>query len=285
MNSSLRFFSFCLISSVGAALAHGAVIFKTDFSASDGYSLGALPGEHPDWTFSEGANTQWIVQADSTSPSAPSSLTSGRHPQSPSGGSNLLWISPRTSDVSAGQQATLTFASDTNRLQEPFTLSFDVFASPTGGSGQSMTINLSRANAITSTTAPQISFSSVNVDTFNLNVRSAGEWNNGVVTLDKATWLRFELSVNASESKVGTYTTSVYRLDGSGSVVETLYTGQWDYDLSQGFDAMRILTNSSRTDYWFDNITVSTAAIPEPKTASIILGAAVMAAAAGRRAR
>lgn len=264
------------------AVASAATIFHTDFS---NYTRGSL-AEQAGWTITNaGANTQWIVEAGGTSPSAPTSLTFGHHPQSPSGSSNLLWISPNTATVSGNQQALLTFASDTNRLQEPFTLSFDVFASPTGGSGQSMTINLGRANDITSTTAPQISFSSTNVGSFSLNVRSEGTWNNGVVSLPKETWLRFELSVNASTAKAGTYTTSVYRLDGSGSVLETLYTGQWDYDLSQGFDAMRILTNSSRTDYWFDNITVTTSAIPEPQTASLLVGAAVMAFAAGRRAR
>lgn len=265
---------------LAAPLARSATVFQTSFESADGYPTDALSNSN--WTLTNaGNNTQWIVQEDGTTPSAPTSLTSGKHPVSASG-SQMLWFSPNTTNVSANQIAVLTFA--TTKLQEPFTVSLDLYASPTGGAGQSFTMHLARDDNSSATTAPRLSFTNVNTSTMSLNVWDGGSSTTGVVTLPKDSWLRFEMSVNASTVSTGTYTVSVYQLDSSGSVTGTLYTSDaLAYTLSSGFNSLRFLTNSSRTDYWIDNITVST--IPEPSTTTALAGAAALLATACLRRR
>lgn len=263
-------------------LAQSATVFETSFGSADGYSTGALT--HANWSVNNaGDNTQWIVQQDSANPSAPTSLGSGRHPAALSG-TQLLWFSPNTTGVSANQTALLTFAPVSSRLQEPFIVSLDLFASPTGGSGQSFTMHLARDNNATATTAPRISLTSSSTSSMNLNVWDGGTSTSGGVSLPKDTWLRFELSVNASASSAGTYTVSVYQLDSSGSIVGTLYSSTaLAYTLSSGFNSLRFLTNSSRTDYWIDSITVST--IPEPGVTGLLAGALALLASTRRSRR
>ena len=263
-----RSYLFGLFSLLVVLPAPAQVIYSTNFSSPD-YTVGALSNSA--WTITNsGNNTQWIVEEDSTNPSAPTSLPSGKQPISPLG-DQLLWFSPNTTNVSANQVALLTFASSDSRLQEPFKLTMDMLASPTGGAGQSFTMHLARDNAATTTTAPRFSFTSVGTSTMSLNVWDAGVSTTNVATLPKNSWLRFELDVNASLSSNGTYTVKVYSVDSSGTIIDTLYTsGSLDYTLSSGFNSMRFLTNASRTDYWVSGITV--AAVPEPQTIILLMG-------------
>lgn len=273
MQSSLRLFFASLVLPFAA---HATVIYHADFGSDTGFSAGALDGQGG-WAVTLAAdqpNTYSIVSPGSGAPSSP-------------GGGNLLWISPRTQSVSANQIALLSFTDPTTRLQEPFTLSFDIFASAHGGAGQSMTLHLGRDGAVSSTTAPQFSFSSVNPDTFNLNVRDNGTWTYGVVALDKNAWLRFEINVVASAgSGTGTYGITIYELNASGAIVSTVLNQASDtygYTLSNGFNTLRFLTNSSRTDYWLDNLSLAT--IPEPGSAALIGGGMMLFAAFGLRRR
>lgn len=259
---------FCMLLLLSALPSRAAtVISSTNFSSPD-YTVGALSNSA--WTISNaGANTQWIVEEDSTNPFAPTSLASGKHPTSPLG-TQLLWFSANTSNISANQVATYSFASSESRLQEPFKLTLDIFASPTGGSGQSFTVHLARDTSSSATTAPRFSFTSTNTSSMSLNVWDAGVSTSNVASLPKNSWLRFELDVNASSSKDGTYTITVYSIDNAGEVTGTLYTSDpLDYSLSEGFNSLRFLTNSSRTDYWIAGIV---ATVPEPNAATLFVG-------------
>ena len=251
-----RIYIFCLFSLLGLLPSPAAAdIFSTNFSSLE-YMVGPLSNSV--WTMSnEGSNTQWIVEEDSTKPSAPTSLPSGKHPTlTPE--NQLLWLSPNTTNVSSNQVAVLSFVPSDSLLQEPFTLTLDIFASPTGGAGQSFTMHLARDTSPSLTTSPRISFTSIGTSTMSLNVWDAGNSTTNVATLPKNSWLRFELKVDASSSKHGTYTVTVYSLDSSGRVIDTLYTSEeLDYTVSEGFSSLRFLTNSSRTDYWLAAITLT----------------------------
>lgn len=231
-------------------LADSPVAYRTDFGTNDGFFPGALHGQGG-WTVTPGAGQPDTYSITTPGPGAPSSP----------GGGDLLWVSPMSYGVSANQTALLTFADATALVRRPFTLSFDIFASATGGAGQSMTFHLGREGAVNSSAAPQFSFSSVNPGTFSLNVRDAGTWNNSVATLAKNAWLRFEIKVVASASSgSGTYGVAIHELDASGAVVSTVLDQPSDtyaYTLSNGFGTLRLLTNSSRTDYWIDRLAIN----------------------------
>lgn len=267
-------------------VSQGAVIFSTNFSEAQGYSVGGLAG-HPQWTVGEGdPNVYWIAEPNSDKPQAPTSLSSGLHPSSLSGG-NLLWISSKTSDVLADRTALLAFSSQDNLIAEDFVFSFNWMASPTGGSGQATTMHLGRNGASSGPGIPQIRFSSSNTSSMTFAVRDGGTWitlstnpnpldPGSSLLISKDTWLRIEISVRW-EAK--TYGVTIYELDSNGEVSNTIVHVPDDalhYTLSQGFNTFRFLTNSSRMDYWVDSITVS--AIPEPATTALITAAMVFLA-------
>lgn len=261
LSASVRVFSLLILTALSV---HAAPIFTTNFSSPD-YTVGAL--SNPAWTITDaGSNTQWIAQEDSTNPSAPTSLSSGRQPLSPTG-TQMLWLSPNTTNVSANQVALLNFSS--TRVQEPFKLTMDIMASPTGGPGQSFVMHLAQSTNPTATTAPRIAFTSISPSAMSLDVWDNGTSITSVVSLPKNSWLRFELNVNASTARDGSYTVTVYSIDSTGAVTGTLYTSAaLDYSLTGGFDSVRLLTNSSRTDYWVSEIAV----VPEPKPLALLMG-------------
>ena len=259
----------CAIVSIGIFPASGlaTVTFEANF---DGYTVGALSGQ-PGWSINNGgADTQWIAEEDSANPSAPTSLPSGRQPLSPDG-TQLLWLSPKTSGVSANQSAFLAFVDAADRIKEPFKLSIDILASPTGGSGPTFAFQLANNDNPTANQVPRFTFTSVSTSSMDLNIYNFNSPVNSVVSLPKNSWLRFEVAVDASSSTSGTYTVSVYEIDSSGSITGSLYTSEaFDYSLpTSGFNTLRLFTNSSRTDYWIGNITVAT--VPEPSTIGLFL--------------
>lgn len=246
-------FIFLLAMSVFSVRA-GTELASTDFSPPD-YTVGAL--SNAAWTTANiGEETQWIVKEESVSPIAPTSLASGKHPISPLG-TQLLWFSANTSNVSDNQVAIYSFAPPTSRLQEPFNLTLDILASPTGGPGQSFTAYLARDDSSSATTAPRFSFTSTSPSSMTLNVWDAGKSITGEIALPKNTWLRFEIAVDASLSKNGTYVITVCSIDDTGKVIDTLYTSNpLEYSLSGGFNSLRFLTNASRSDYWIAGISI-----------------------------
>ncbi|RRJ98967.1 hypothetical protein Ga0100231_000905 [Opitutaceae bacterium TAV4] len=267
-----------------------AASYGTDFSE---YTAGESLAGSDGWTFNNAEKKdQWFVVESGWQQTAPdvglknpTGLTA--HPTSPGGG-NLLWIAARSEFESSSTTKTATFAftEATSRIQDPFSVSFDLFSGPqTNGSGVSFNFALTKSGLTIPGTAPLIRLHPNGSGSLGLRIQGD---TTSVATLSASAWYRFELTVapTTSISSTGTWGISVYTIDSSGSITSTVFS-QSNYVYSGitggGFDAMRFATVSPRADYWIDNITVST--IPEPQTVALLGGVIALLVVFGLRRR
>jgi hypothetical protein len=282
MNHSLRILSLSALSVVSASLAHSAVIFQPNFDAPD-YAPGSL-ADQPGWSFANKGTFSWyIAEPNSTSPKTPTALEN--HPASLSG-RNLFWIAARTEGLSSTTNtARLTFSS--TPITESFSTSLDLFVGPQGGSAGSV-FNFALSQGETVGSQP-VRFwlhggGSVGQDV-RLRFSSGGT---SEVFLPEQNWYRITLDIEPTTATSGTWGLSVYALDPEGNITKTLYSisGKTYSGIpAGGFDTLLFQTVSNRSDFWVDNILVQTASIPEPQTASILVGGAAMLAVFGCRRR
>jgi hypothetical protein len=283
-----------LLTALPASSAKAASVFETGFSE---YTAGASLADSDGWTFTKAdadKKDQWFVVESGwqqTEPDVglknPTALTA--HPASPNGG-NLFWIASRSEYESSSttKTASFAFAEATSRIQEPFSVSFDLLPGPQGnGSGTSFNFALTRSGITTPGTAPLIRLHPNGSGMVGLRIQ-------GITTAEVSfavnAWYRFELTVVPSTitAGAGTWGLSVYTLDSSGSITSTLLSqsvSAYNYSgLTGGFDTLRFQTVSSRADYWIDSITINT--IPEPPTMALLLSSVIaLLAAFGPRRR
>ncbi|EIP99170.1 hypothetical protein OpiT1DRAFT_03680 [Opitutaceae bacterium TAV1] len=261
-----------------APLVSAAVIYETGFSAADGYTVGALPTGTAGWTISLGGtstiNTFFIAGPGTQNPKIPSGLSA--HPASLSDG-NLFWIGARTEGATSSNTnvATLAFTDAEHRVQETFSVSFDLYVGPQSGSaGASFNFGLGQGTSVPAK-APLIRLHGAGSSggTTSLRIRDDGTDLTGQAILDQNAWYRFVLTVNPATGSSGTYGVAVYTLDAEGTITGTAFLTPETYDYSGvngGFDSLRFSNVSNRSDYWIDNITIST--IPEPRAATLLGG-------------